>query len=217
VRAPAGSPAADAQVVRRHTTSKGEALRLAILGFAALSQFATAACAVGVPDSACPPPYQQATSVAPDQLARLAGEYRLTLVNTRGEYGDSVIRGTLRLWPNDSGRRSAWVRPTFGRIRGERPLAGEFTSHSSTVPSYPNEWEPASPDRPAVELIGHTIYLGGIDAMDGAGERLLIRAVAASGFTGTWEHDGGIARVMDTVTKRFLEDPGGHFCASRMG
>ncbi len=159
----------------------------------------------------------EALSLAPEQVAGLAGQYRLVLVNTNGEYGDSVILGTLRLRPNDSARRYAWVLPTLGRIRGERPLAGEFTSQSSTVPNYPNEWEPATPDRPAVELIGQIIYFGGIDAMDGAGERLLIRGVAASGFAGTWEHDGGIERVMDTVSKRFLEDPGGYFCASRTG
>jgi hypothetical protein len=206
-------------MVRRHATTQGEALRLTVCGLVALPILGALACAASaaIPDATCSPVRGERSALGPEALARLAGEYRLVLVNSRGEYGDSVILGTLTLWPNDSVRRYAWMVPAIGRLRGERPLAGQFTTQSSTVPNYPNEWEPATAENPVVELIGSTIYFGGIDAMDGSGERLLIGTATAAGFSGTWEHDGGIARVMDTVHKRFLQDPGGHFCASRTG
>jgi hypothetical protein len=195
------------------------ALTRTIQGWAALGTVVMSACASSttVPDSTCSSPPGHAGPPEAEQLARLAGEYRLVLVNTRGEYGDSVVRGTLTLWPNDSARRYAWVHPVLGRFPGERPLAGRFTSHSGTVPSHPSAWERATADHPAVELIGSTLFLGGIDMMDGSGERLDIRTAALDGFAGTWGHDGGIGRLLDTVNKRFLKDPGGHFCAWRTG
>jgi hypothetical protein len=196
---------------------EGIPLRITVHDLVALGTIATLGCVARTPapDSACPLLRGETAALGPEQLERLAGEYQLVLVNTRGEYGDSVTRGSLTLWPNDSARRYAWVVPTIGRLRGERPLAGRFTSQSRTVPDYPNSWEPATPDRPVVELIGTTIYFGGIDMMDGSGERLVIQGTTPTGFAGTWAHDGGIERVMDTVHKRFLEDPGGHFCAWR--
>jgi hypothetical protein len=39
------------------------------------------------------------------QLAALAGRYEMTLVNSEGQYGDSLVRGILVLWANDSVRR----------------------------------------------------------------------------------------------------------------
>jgi hypothetical protein len=67
---------------------------------------------------------------APDQLAGLAGRYEVTLVNANGEYGASVVRGVLLLWPNvsASGFRGRWAHdPGFsvtvdsasGRVVGE--------------------------------------------------------------------------------------------------
>jgi len=169
------------------------------------------------PDSRCLPLKDEAPPPRPEALAALAGEYRLIFMNTQGEYGDSITRGILTLWPNDSVRRYAWVKPSLGRIPGERPLAGSFRSEAPELSSYPNQWEPSTAEHPAIELIGQTLFFGGIDALDGAGERLVIGAVTASGFAGTWQYDGGIEHLLDTVQGRFLRDPGGHFCAFRQG
>jgi hypothetical protein len=139
----------------------------------------------------------------------------VVLVNADGEYGDSVVFGTLRLWANDSARRYAYVTPHTGRLRGERPLAGAFDSRSPTVPSYPNQWEPGGAERPAVELIAQTLYFGGIDANGGAGERLQITYVGRTGFMGIWRHSGGIEVTIDTASGRILHEPSGYFCAIR--
>jgi len=150
-----------------------------------------------------------------ETLATLAGTYEVILVNSDGEYGDSLARGRLRLWANDSVRRFAYVTPSLGRYPGERPVAGEFSSESQMVPSYPNAYEPARPDQPAVELIGRTLYFGGIDMMDGGGERLEITTVGRKGFEGVWRFDGGIGITIDTATGRQVREPGGYFCAFR--
>ena len=186
------------------------------LGPIAVSLLACAA-NVPIPATACSPGDDGSAPPSSEQLSELAGEYEVILLNTQGEYGDSVVRGRLTLWPNDSARRYAHLVPAMGFITGERPLAGRFESRSPTIPSYPNEGEPATPERPEVEVIGRTLYLGGIDMMDGSGVRLEIRTAGAEGFAGTWTRSLGVARVLDTVQKRFLDDPGGHFCALRRG
>ena len=177
------------------------------------------ACTANVlpPATTCSPEPGASAPPSPKQLVELVGEFDLILLNTQGEYGDSLIRGTLTLWPNDSARRYAHLVPALGYITGERPLVGRFESQSPTIPSYPNDGEPATPERPVVAIIGRTLYLGGIDMMDGGGARLEIRTATAEGFVGTWTRSLGMARVVDTVQKRFLQDPGGHFCALRRG
>jgi hypothetical protein len=165
-------------------------MRRRVLSAIALATVSACMGSSPAPDTTCAPTPLAGPALGPDQLVRLAGEYELVLVNTRGEYGDSVSRGLLTLWPNDSARRFAWVSPEVGRIPGERPLVGRFVSRSPTIPSYPNQWESATPDRPVVEVIGTTLYFGGIDMMDGGGERLAIRTASATGFTGVWHHDG---------------------------
>jgi hypothetical protein len=184
-----------------------------------LTLLGMAACAPGgvTPDGACragPP----AEAVAPNasSLVALAGDYELTLVNSHGQYGDSLVRGQLRLWPNDSARRYAFLTPTVGRRRGERPLAGAFTSQSATVPSYPNRWHPGGPTGPAIEVSGQTLYFGSIDGMDGSGERLRITGLSAGGFWGTWAHEGGIESAFDATTGQRLREPSGHYCAVRL-
>jgi hypothetical protein len=177
------------------------------------------ACAPGqvVPEPECRArPHTEAIPPYGGGLMKLAGGYELTLVNSEGGYGDSVVRGRLDLWPNDSARRYAWLSPTIGRIRGERPLSGAFETQSSTVLSYPNPWNLASANNPAVELIGQTLHFGGIDMMDGAGERLRITSVSPAGFWGTWAHDGGIEMTIDTATGRRVREPSGYFCAVRL-
>lgn len=157
--------------------------------------------------------------VAADALAGLAGTYEVVFVNSEGEYGDSLGKGTLTLWANDSSRRFASVSDgrALGRFPGERPVAGKFVSQSALVASYPNTYDPDRPNQPAIEMIGHTIYFGGIDMLDGSGERLEITRVRRDGFVGRWHYDGGIAIVVDTMKGRRVRDPGGYFCAQRTG
>ena len=148
-------------------------------------------------------------------LESLAGRYDLVLVNTRGEFGDSVQRGVLELWVNDSTRRYATIARRLGWFPGERPLAGAY---EETTPAgrHPRD-DRASRDRsrPGVELIGPTLFMGGIDMMDGGGERLLIKSVRTDGFWGVWHWDGGLAVMIESATKRQLANPAGHFCAWR--
>jgi len=150
------------------------------------------------------------------ELVKLAGGYELTLLNSEGGYGDSVVGGRLDLWPNDSIRRYAWVAHTVGRVRGERPLFGAFESRSSTMPSYPKLRTPGGTDDPAVELVAQTLYFGGVDRIDGTGERLQITSISVRGFAGTWTHDRGIEMTVDSATGQRLREPGGHFCAVRL-
>jgi hypothetical protein len=150
------------------------------------------------------------------ELVKLAGGYELTLVNSEGGYGDPVVRGRLNLWPNNSVRRYAWVARTVGRVRGERPLFGAFESRSSTMPSYPKLRTPEAADDPAVELVTQTLYFGGVDRIDGTGERLQITSISLTGFSGTWTHDRGIEMTVDSATGQRLREPGGHFCAVRL-
>src|SRR5262245_2858359 len=116
-----------------------------------------------------PPTNRASAAPGSDQLAALAGRYEMTLVNADGEYGDSIVRGVLVLWANDSARR--YMPRSIGRLPGERPLAGKFESHSTTVPSLPNSYEPGTQVDPAVEVVGATIYLGGLEYSDAGGNR----------------------------------------------
>jgi hypothetical protein len=115
------------------------------------------------PAGAGPPP-------SASQLAALVGRYDVALVNSEGEYGDSAAHGTLALWANDSARR--YMPRAIGRLPGERPLSGRFQSQSVTVASYPNQYDAGAADRPAVEMIGATLHIGGVDGTDAVGERL---------------------------------------------
>jgi hypothetical protein len=188
-----------------------------MLRFALLLLAGAPACAPGpvAPNLACRRPLEKPARPDGDALAALAGKYEVILVNADGEYGDSVVPGTLTLWANDSARRYAYVTPHIGRLRGERPLAGAFDSRSPTVPNYPNRWEPGGPDSPVVELIAQTLYFGGIDANDGTGERLQITQVGPSGFIGIWRHSAGIEVTIDKASGRMLREPSGYFCAIR--
>jgi hypothetical protein len=150
---------------------------------------------------------------APDQLAGLAGRYEVTLVNANGEYGASVVRGVLLLWPNDSVRR--YLPPTTGRRAGERPLAGKFESQSSTVASVPNSHPSGTPEDPAVEMVGATICLGGLEYSDAGGDEPTVQEISASGFRGRWAHDPGFSVTVDSASGRVVGEPGGYFCARR--
>ncbi|SRR5882762_5692050 len=167
-------------------------------------------------------PPTTATPLVWDRIEELAGRYVLTLVNTGGEYGDSVERGALELWVNDSTRRFAGLRPRLGRLPGERPLAGAFESQSRRESDYRDNRASHDREGPGVELVGPALlgggpvlFMGSPDATDASGERLRVRAVSPDGFWGTWSSELGFAVVIDS-SKRVLANPGGHFCARRV-
>jgi hypothetical protein len=175
----------------------------------------TSTCAPGqvTPEPTCPKPAPEGTPPTPAQLAALAGRYELVLVNSNGDYGDSLVHGTLTLWPNDSARR--YMPRTIGRLPGERPLAGTFESRSSTVRSYPDRQSSGSRDEPAVEMVEATIYLGGAESGDAGGDRLGVQALTPTGFAGMWTYSRGFAVTVDSATGRVMQEPSGYYCARR--
>jgi hypothetical protein len=175
--------------------------------------FSATSCAPGqvTPDHLCKRPSGAGLPPSARQLAALVGRYDLALVNSAGEYGDSAAHGTLVLWANDSGRR--YMPRAIGRLPGERPLTGRFESHSVTVSSYPNQYDRSGVDTPAVEMIGPTLYLGGVDGTDAVGERLRVEEITPEGFVGTWSHSGGFSVTVDSATGRVVREPSGYFCA----
>jgi hypothetical protein len=170
------------------------------------------ACTSGrvTPEDSCRKVEVSGPSPNAGRLAGLVGKYDMTLVNSGGEYGDSVVHGTLVLWANDSARR--YLPRAVGRLPGERPLTGSFHSESVTVPSYVNQSE-SEADAPAVEMIGATLYLGEGDATDAVGERLQVEKITPAGFVGTWTHSEGFSVTRDSATGRVVRDPSGYFCA----
>jgi hypothetical protein len=198
-----------------HATSRGGHLSFRPVGFGILALLNTNACSPGqvAPEPACPKSSTASAPPSPGQLAALAGRYEMTLVNSNGEYGDSIVRGTLVLWANDSARR--YMPGTIGRLPGERPLAGKFESRSTTVPSVPNPYEPGTQEDPAVEMVRATIYLGGLEYSDAGGNSLGVQEITPSGFRGVWTYSTGFSVTMDSATGRVIRDPSGYFCARR--
>jgi hypothetical protein len=190
-------------------------LRLRSLAVSILALLTIGACS---PVQVIPPPGCQRSNVTskllPTQLAALAGRYEVALVNSQGEHGDSLVRGTLLLWANDSARR--YLPRTIGRRPGERPLAGSFASRSTTIPNIPNQYEPGSGREPAVEMVDATIYLGGLEYSDQGGNQLLVEEVTSTGFRGEWTYSTGFSVTVDSATGRVVREPGGYFCAWRV-
>jgi hypothetical protein len=191
-------------------------LRLRSSGVSILALLTTGARS---PGQAMPAPGCQRSNVTAkpptrSQLAALAGRYEVALVNSQGEHGDSLVRGTLLLWANDSARR--YMPRTIGRRPGERPLAGSFASDPTRLPNIPNQYEPGSGHDPAVEMVDATIYLGGLEYSDAGGNQLLVKEVTSTGFRGEWTYSTGFSVTVDSATGRVVREPGGYFCAWRV-
>ena len=181
-----------------------------------LALLTTGACGPGqvTPEPECQKPGATAEPPTPHQLARLAGSYEVTLVNSEGGSGDSLVRDTLLLWANDSVSR--YMPRTLGLRPGERPLAGRFDSRSTTVSSYPNRHEPGSKDDPSVEMVEATIYLGGLEYSDAGGDQLKVTNITSTGFVGLWTNSSGFSVTLDSATGRVVREPSGYFCARRL-
>lgn len=198
-----------------HAISQSEPLSLRPVKLCVLALLTISACSPGQ-ITAEPGCQISATSQPPTpaQLAALGGRYEVTLVNSKGEYGDSLVRGNLLLWANDSARR--FMPRTSGRRPGERPLAGRFESHSTTLPSVPNQYEPGSRDNPAVEMVEATIYLGGLEYSDAGGNELEVKEITSGGFRGVWTYSRGFSVTVDSASGRVVREVGGYFCAQRI-
>jgi hypothetical protein len=194
-----------------HAKSQGDYLNSSPAGSAILALLTICACSPGqVAPESCPPPRASAPP-HPDQLAALAGRYEMTLVNANGDYGDRVMRGVLVLWPNDSARR--YLPRSISRRPGERPLAGRFESQSSTVSRVPNAYQPGTQENPAVEMVGATIYLGGLEYSDAGANQLTVQQITPAGFGGKWLYASGFSVTVDSATGRVVREPNGYFCA----
>jgi len=138
----------------------------------------------------------------------LAGEYRLTLVATRGPRSGSSATGTLRLRRNDGGAGA----PTEGvryPLYGAAQLA--LDSVGAVAPGNVGSMEAARPGVLAIEQRGTLTLRFGADAngsgpprFDGSHLALFPAALSADRFAGRW--DSGTAERRS----------GGYFCAVRV-
>ncbi len=186
------------------------------MGFGILTLITPTACSpgAGTLEPECQSPGVPSKPPTSTELADLAGQYEVSLVNSQSEDGDSLVQGRLVLWANDSSRRH--MPSNIGRRPGERPLAGRFESHSTTLPSVPNQYELGSQDHPAVEMVGATIYLGGLEFSDAGGTELRVKEITSTGFRGEWIHSAGFSVAVDSATGRIAPEPKGYFCSRRV-
>jgi hypothetical protein len=164
------------------------------------------------PASACAP---AAGPLAPGTRADvLAGEFRLTLVASRGAQAGRSASGRLTLRPY--GDRPAPVAAAAG-VR--YPLFGGTDVDLAAVGALAlGEVRPVEAARPGVLVLewthagvqqitlrlGADTNQGGAQRFDGTYMALTVTTMSADGFAGTWESGAGGPQA------------GGHFCAERM-
>jgi hypothetical protein len=180
-------------------------------GFAvALAGVVSAGCPAqpAVAPAPCAP--VQATLAAGARAGRLAGEYRLTLVATRGARAGRGAAGRLRLSP--------YTHPVEMGGGARSPLYGTAALVLDSVgATAPGDIGSASVERPGVRVIESSVprpqvtLRFGANAngpatgqIEGAHLALFVDSIAPSGFFGRW--DSG------TPEQR----SGGHFCAERV-
>jgi hypothetical protein len=186
---------------------------------AALAGWSGGACGARppAPAAACAP--AEGALAAGARADALAGEFRLTLVSTRGPRAGESASGTLRLQPYGSRPApvpaAAGVRyPLFGGaevdLAGVGALApGEVRRADAARPGvlvmeWPRPSAPAGTNEIMLRL-GADANQGGPDRFDGAYMALTVTALSGAGFAGRWESGGG-----EPVA-------GGYFCAERTG
>jgi hypothetical protein len=151
----------------------------------------------------------------PERSYELVGSYALTMINSQGDYGDSVTTGLLDLWPNDSARQYRSQKPGPPGSTPERPLAGAFDQEYPPLSGSTDLRSSRDSKHPGAELRGRELYMGAIDGVDGWNDALTLVRVDSAGFWGTWSSSTGILYYADSVTGRRLANPAGHFCAIR--
>lgn len=149
----------------------------------------------------------------------LAGEYRLTLVATRGARAGKSASGRLVLRPFEGTARP--VAPVSGArypLYGGATLAldsigaiapGDISHADAARPGVlVMEWRRTTPPPPADQItlrFGADANAGGPNRFDGAYLALNLAATTGDGFAGIWDSGGGDVRA------------GGYFCAARAG
>ncbi len=149
----------------------------------------------------------------------LAGEFRLTLVATRGPRATHSVSGTLRLQPFGSRPlplpAAAGVRyPLFGGaqldLAGVGAVAPGAVDRADAarpgvlVMEWPQPHGPAGANQIMLRF-GADANAGDRERFDGAYLALTLTTVSAGGFAGGWESGAGQPVA------------GGHFCAERTG
>jgi len=145
----------------------------------------------------------------------LAGEYRLTLVATRGARAGASASGALHLRRNEGGAGPAptpGVRyPLYGGAEVALDSVGAVAPGDirSQAPAGPGvlvmEWRRAGSDRTEITLrFGADANGDGPPRFDGAHVALSPVTLSADGFAGSW--DSGVAE----------QRAGGYFCAVRV-
>lgn len=197
---------------------------LALAGWSGVScgPRAPASAASAAPSAPAAPAVTAASACAPQagplasgaRADALAGEFRLTLVASRGTRAGRSASGRLTLLPYGSRpapvAAAAGVRyPLFGGtdvdLAAVGALAlGEVRPVEAARPGVlVLEWTHAGAQQITLRL-GADANQGGAQRFDGTYMALTVTAVSAEGFAGTWESGAG--------------EPlsGGHFCADRM-
>jgi hypothetical protein len=192
--------------------------RPALLAVLALAGWGPGACQRRAPAPVDPPcAAVEGALPAGARVDGLAGEFRLTLVATRGPRAGSSTSGALHLRRNEGGAGPA---PADG-VR--YPLyGGAELSLDSVGAVAPGDIRPAEPARPGVLAIewrrtgqperteitfrfGVDANQGGPQRFDGAHLALFLALVSADRFAGRW--DSGTAE----------RQASGYFCAIRVG
>jgi hypothetical protein len=170
-----------------------------------------------------PPPAAAACAPVTGELAAgaraeaLAGQFRLTLISTRGPRTGQSAAGTLRL--QEFGARSAPVPPAAG-VR--TPVFGGTDVDLAAVGAVAlGDVQQSDPARPGVLVLewprpnapagtnvitlrlGADANRGGDQRFDGTYMALSVAAISASGFGGGWESGAG------------QPQSAGYFCAER--
>lgn len=178
----------------------------------------TAACPGGTPAAAAPCPPVEGELAPGARADVLEGEFRLTLVATRGPAAGASTTGTLRL--EAFGGRPGPV-PAQPGVRV--PLFGgtdvDLAAVGAIAPGAIGEADPARPGvlvlewpRPGAPAgtnevtlrLGADANRGGELRFDGAYMALSVAALSPGRFAGSWRSGGGDHQA------------GGHFCAERI-
>jgi len=181
---------------------------LPLLAALALAGWGPAACARRAPVPAPPCAEVQGALPAGAGAEGLAGDFRLTLVATRGARTGASTTGALHLRRNDAGAGPApaagvryplhgWARVAVDSVGAVAP--GDIGSREAARPGVLVVEEPAR----LILRFGAEANRGGVVRFDGAYLTLVPATITADGFAGRW--NSGVA----------AQEASGYFCAAR--
>ena len=166
----------------------------------------------------------QAVAFDSTLLDSLVGRFDLVLVAKQPEGHQRLTQGRLELWRQDSTR--VWLdasrQPLPDSVRRRQPLLARYLGGSFEVqPPDTSYWwrrmASRSLNHPGVQWYFGMLKMGDVDITDGTGEDLTVNWVAPGSFGGHWHREMGIAVVVNVKTHQIVPNPGGYFCARRVG